>query len=93
MKMWYVYLLRCEDGTRYTGITKDLYQRMRSHAAGNGSSYVAGKGFDILLYAVQAENRSQASKAEHHVKSLRPQQKTEWFQAHDHVAYQALQDQ
>ena len=37
--MYYVYILRCRDGTLYTGITPDLGRRMAAHVAGTGAKY------------------------------------------------------
>ena len=37
--MYYVYILECEDGTLYTGITTDLERRLEEHKAGKGGAY------------------------------------------------------
>ena len=37
--MWYVYILKCNDGTLYTGITNDLGKRVSSHNKGTGAKY------------------------------------------------------
>jgi len=45
-KQWYVYILECEDGSFYTGVTNDVDKRMKAHADGKrGSKYVYNKGF------------------------------------------------
>ena len=37
---WYVYILRCRDGTFYTGITTDLARRLKTHNQGKGARYL-----------------------------------------------------
>lgn len=50
MSGWVVYILRCADGTLYTGITTDLPRRIADHEAGKGAKYTRGRGpFDLLL--------------------------------------------
>jgi putative endonuclease len=78
-KKWQVYLLECSDYTLYTGITNNLDKRMQTHKQGEGSKYVKRKGFGRLLYTINAENRSDASKIEYKVKKLPRNQKIEFF--------------
>lgn len=40
---WVVYVLRCRDGSLYTGITTDLARRLRAHAAGRGGAYTRAR--------------------------------------------------
>jgi len=42
-KQWYVYILECQDGSFYTGVTNNLDARMNAHATGKGSKYVYKK--------------------------------------------------
>lgn len=76
---WHVYILECQDGSYYTGIAKNVQERMKQHKKGNGSKYVASKGFKKLLYSFKAKNRSQASKYEYNIKQLKKYEKTEFF--------------
>jgi putative endonuclease len=78
-KPWFVYILECKDGSFYCGITNDLEKRMDSHAKGNGSKYVRRKGFKELLKSKECLNRSDASKAEAHIKKLQKYEKLDWF--------------
>ena len=39
---WYVYMLRCGDGTLYTGMTDDVQRRLDAHRAGKGAKYTRG---------------------------------------------------
>jgi putative endonuclease len=46
---WSVYIIRCGDGTLYTGITTNLERRLKMHAAGRGARYTRGRGpFRVL---------------------------------------------
>ena len=78
-KPWFVYLLECCDGSFYCGITNDLDKRMKAHISGKGSKYVARKGFKQLLKCKECKNRSDASKAECHIKTLQKYEKLDWF--------------
>jgi putative endonuclease len=69
--MWCVYLLRCADGTLYTGITNDLRKRLAAHARGRGARYTRGRGPLTLLHAEPARTRSAALRREHELKRLR----------------------
>ena len=79
-KQWYVYLLECHDGSFYTGVTNNLDKRMKTHALGKGSKYVARKGFKQLLASKSCTSKSDACKCEYAIKQLPQNQKTEWFQ-------------
>lgn len=79
IKPWFVYLLECKDGSFYCGITNDVDKRMRAHTEGKGSKYVARKGFKQLLKSKECKNRSDASKTEFHIKTLKKYEKLNWF--------------
>jgi putative endonuclease len=78
-KDWYVYILECCDGSFYTGVTNDIDSRMIAHANGNGSKYVARKGFKELLKTKKCENKSDACKCEYYIKQLSKYDKLDWF--------------
>jgi len=75
MKTWSVYILRCGDGTLYTGITNDLDKRIESHSSGQGSKYTRSRLPVELVYQEQAENRSEATKRELEIKGLPREEK------------------
>ncbi len=79
-KQWYVYILECQDGTFYTGVTNDLDSRMNAHANGKGSKYVYKKGFKQLLKAKLCKNKSDACKCEYEIKKLPRNKKLNWFE-------------
>lgn len=71
---WYVYILRCGDGTLYTGITDDVKRRLAAHRAGKGAKYTRGRGPLELVYQEQVPDKSAALRRELAIKRLsRPQ--------------------
>ena len=68
---WHVYILECNDGSLYTGITKDLDKRINEHNAGRGAKYTKSRSPVHLRYNELAQDRKQASQREHAIKSLR----------------------
>lgn len=77
--MWHMYLLECNDGSFYTGITNNLKKRMNAHQTGKGSKYVASRGFKKLIASKEYTTKSEALKEEYCVKRLPKNQKKDWF--------------
>ena len=67
---WYVYMLRCGDGTLYTGITDDVQRRLAVHRAGKGAKYTRGRGPLELVYTEELPDKSAALKREIQIKKL-----------------------
>jgi UV DNA damage endonuclease len=67
---WFVYILRCADGTLYTGITTDLTRRLRQHNAGTASRYTRGRLPATLVYQEFQASRGQALRREATIKAL-----------------------
>ena len=44
MPAWFVYVVRCRDGSLYTGISRDVAARVRQHNQGKGARYTRGRG-------------------------------------------------
>ena len=61
---WYVYILRCGDGTFYTGIARDATRRLEEHRAGKGAKYTRGRGPLELIYQETCPDRSAALQRE-----------------------------
>ncbi len=78
-KQWFVYILECQDGSFYTGVTNNLDKRMKAHTEGKGSKYVANKKFRRLLKTKECSSRSEAQKEEYQIKSLAKWDKLDWF--------------
>ena len=67
---WLVYLLRCRDGSLYTGITNDLPKRLKAHATGKASRYTHSRLPVRLVYQEPQAGRSGALKREAAIKRL-----------------------
>ncbi len=70
--VWWVYMLRCADGSLYTGITTDVSRRVAEHngAGGLGARYTRSRRPVELVYAEGAGNRAEASRREAALKRL-----------------------
>lgn len=75
MKKWYVYILRCTDGTFYTGSTDDVTRRVAVHNSGKGAKYTRGRTPVELVYTEECESCSAALKREYAIKQLSRQEK------------------
>ena len=65
-----VYILRCGDGTLYTGCTNDLPRRLRAHQASRGAKYTRSRLPVELVYQEEAADRSAALRREAAIKRL-----------------------
>ena len=72
---WFVYMLRCGDGSLYTGITDDVPHRLEVHRAGKGAKYTRGRGPLELVYQEEVADKSAALKREYAIKKLRREEK------------------
>ena len=72
---WFVYILRCADGSLYTGITNDLPRRLAQHNAGTASRYTRSRLPVALVYQEVQPNKSIALKRELVIKALYRQDK------------------
>jgi putative endonuclease len=77
MSPWQVYVLRCADGTLYTGIATDLERRLREHNGeiGKGAKYTAARRPVELVYAEGHADRSAAAQREAAIKRMSRAQK------------------
>ena len=69
-KSWTVYVVRCANGSLYTGLTNDLAGRIADHNAGRGAKYTAAFGPVTLAWKRRKKDRSAASKLEAAIKKL-----------------------
>ena len=72
---WFVYLLRCADGTLYTGIAKDVSRRCQQHNAGTASRYTRSRLPVVAVYQEAHASRSLALRREAAIKALTRRQK------------------
>ena len=73
--MPYVYLLRCRDGSLYTGITKDLSRRIADHARGHASRYTRSRLPVALAWSRRVRSWRRALQEEHRLKTLSRREK------------------
>ena len=73
--MNYVYILKCADGTLYTGWTNDLEKRLKAHNDGTGSKYTRARLPVTLVYFEEYEDKREAMSREWHIKRLTRTQK------------------
>jgi predicted GIY-YIG superfamily endonuclease len=73
--MPFVYILRCRDGSFYTGITTDVPRRLQQHQTGQASKYTRARLPVTLSWTRQVHSWSQALKEEHRIKTLTRDQK------------------
>lgn len=73
--IWYLYILRCKDGSLYTGITTDVEKRLEAHQSGKGAKYTRGRGPLVLVYREECGTHSDALKREVEIKRLTREQK------------------
>lgn len=66
--MWTVYVVRCRDGSLYTGITNDLDRRLGAHNGKKGGKYTRSHAPVELVYSQRKRSRSTASRRENEIK-------------------------
>lgn len=66
----YVYMLRCADGSLYTGWTNDMEKRLKAHQSGQGAKYTRSRGPVELVYSEELTDKSEALKREYAIKQL-----------------------
>ena len=69
--MNYVYILRCADGSLYTGWTNDLEKRVKTHNAGKGAKYTKTRLPVELVYYEEYEEKGEALSREFNIKKLK----------------------
>lgn len=75
-KTWYVYFLRCNDNSLYTGITTDINRRLHQHNNTKlGAKYTRAKRPVTLVFIESASDKSTASKREYQLRKLKKIQK------------------
>lgn len=72
---YWVYMLRCGDGTLYTGSTRDVERRLALHRSGRGAKYTRGRGPLEVVYREACAGKSQALRREAAIKALSRREK------------------
>lgn len=78
---WSVYIVRCADGTLYTGVTNDMAKRLTAHNAGKGAKYTRSRLPVELVCCVEGLSRGDALSLECRVKRQRRQNKVAHLEA------------
>ena len=95
-KEWTVYILRCGDGSFYTGIAKDIHSRLRQHCEGRGAAYTRSRLPITLLYQENGFTRSEALIREAQIKAMPRSKKEEIIlgipKPHDSLDYKEMCD-
>lgn len=73
--MYFVYILECEDGTLYTGITTDVERRFEQHKAGTASRYTRARGAKRMVYIEEVGEKGDALKRELEIKAYTREEK------------------
>jgi putative endonuclease len=84
MSEWYLYLIRCHDGSLYTGISTDIARRFAQHQGKGrgGSKYLKGRGPLTLVFEQKLGSKNLALKIERQVKKLSRERKEKLIGQH-----------
>ena len=74
-KQWKVYILRCGDGTLYTGVTTDVDARLAAHSSGKGAKYTRSRLPLELVYTENCPDKVTAFQREWQIKHLPREEK------------------
>ncbi|MGL4389202.1 MAG: GIY-YIG nuclease family protein [Brevinema sp.] len=78
---WFVYILECQNGNLYTGITKDVQKRFQTHLLGKGAKYTKIYPPTKILYIEKLPSHSDAIKREIAIKKMPRSQKFSLIQS------------
>ena len=77
----YVYMVECSDGSYYTGLAKDVRERLSQHNSGKGAKYTRSRQPVRLVHVESCKSLSEAMKREHQIKQMRRAQKESLVQS------------
>jgi putative endonuclease len=80
---WYVYILRCNDETFYTGIARDVASRIHAHETGRGARYTSGRGPFELCAKRRCKSQGDALRLEYAIKQLPRDDKLKLTKPHE----------
>ena len=75
MDTHFIYIVRCKDGSLYTGYAKDIEQRIAKHNSGQGAKYTKIRRPVELVYQEMFDTKSEAMKREYEIKTFSRQKK------------------
>jgi putative endonuclease len=74
-RIFFVYIVRCRDGTLYTGMSNDVQKRIAKHNAGTGAKYTRSRKPVLLLYLKPFQTKALAASEERRIKKLTKKEK------------------
>ena len=80
---YYVYILRCKDGSYYTGHAKNVERRFQMHRKGQGARYTKMHEPEKLVYVEKFESRAEAMRRERRIKTLSHNKKQQLINVHN----------
>ncbi len=83
--MNYVYIVKCKDGTLYTGWTTNIENRIKKHNSGKGAKYTRNRYPVELKYFEEFENKAEALRREYHIKQLTRKEKLKLIQGGENL--------
>jgi putative endonuclease len=89
-KLYYTYILLCEDGSYYTGYTTDVQRRFEEHLSGKGAKYTRSHKPKGIIYKKQFKTRKEAMKYECEIKKLTHVQKENMIRKENNGKIQRL---
>ena len=81
--MNYTYIVRCRDGSLYTGWTNNLEKRIKDHNSGRGAKYTKSRRPVLLAYYEEFATKEEAMRREWEIKQMKRQEKLSLIQEHD----------
>jgi putative endonuclease len=82
---YYVYIIRCKDGSYYTGHAKDAKKRFELHKKGRGARYTRMHEPEELVYVESFESRSEAMRRERKIKTYTHNKKSDLIANNGHT--------
>jgi predicted GIY-YIG superfamily endonuclease len=83
---YYVYILRCKDGSYYTGHAKNVERRLKMHRKGQGARYTKMHEPEKLVYVEEFNNRGEAMRRERQIKTFSHSKKRQLIADHNKLA-------
>lgn len=75
MSRWFVYVLRCQDDSLYTGITTDVTRRFAQHRSATGAKYTRSRGVRSIVFVASMDTPGEARRLEAQIKRYRRAEK------------------
>lgn len=87
-KPWYVYMLKCSDGSYYTGVSTNVFRRVEEHKSGGtkASKYVRSRLPCFLAFFMETANRSDAQRLEAQIKKLSKKKKHDLSRFYEYIS-------